>query len=472
MTEARAVLAPGLDAVRAGLVSVLGLLAVASVSLGALGIGLALHVVVCCVMIATVRGMLFRFYAVAHGALYLMSRTLNELDFVAAGDHFGAFSERHVALFDLLSVTALLIVYLSYLIATGLGPSKNWHSFWTKVGKRTSDMFVVVSAALSAMVMAIIAGYYVVSGAAESTVNRADIYASHSLVFASLSYALWALLPAVVVTAVARQTLGVMRSVALVIGLAAPAVAYYVVSGTRSHLIAVFVTLGIAFVASSPKTASWGTRALAAVVMGGAVLVTLALRFVRGLSEAGIEFEPESALEWAKEWGWLALTSGDLGYANVVIRFVAAREEFSGYPIAGTLVRFILAAAPKEWVDIKPDDVQRLYGTYLFPDLPGMTVPPGVLGDALANYGDLWFVAFIIYGVALGLGDRSTSPTMTLALPSLMIPMYHLVRGAVPNALIIMLWLVCVSWVYARVLGLTDGPHGCTTRAPDEGSIR
>jgi hypothetical protein len=193
-----------------------------------------------------------------------------------------------------------------------------------------------------------------------------------------------------------------------------------------------------------------GRRAVLVLVVFGALgLVGLSyLRLARGLlEERGLAGLTEVDVGLALRYN---LESGDLGFAPVVfdvIEEVPARRD----PLRGqSYLRLLFTPIPRTVWPEKPLNTQRIVASWLRPDVPGMTIPPGVQGDLYINFGLLGVLGFLAFGGLIGILDRQPGLTKLLCLGAGFVPIFHLARGGFTNPILLLVAVAVAGHVVAR----------------------
>ena len=156
------------------------------------------------------------------------------------------------------------------------------------------------------------------------------------------------------------------------------------------------------------------------------------IRFARGVY---LEGDGNLEISW-KEMLITSVKSGDFGYANMVINIID-HAYYTDLNLNGqSYYRLLMAFIPETIYDKKISTTDSLIGQMLT-GLDVMTIPPGVFGDAYLNFGLLGFFVFIIYGIFLGVIDRSKNILIAYIFFSLSFTLiYHFVRGSFVNVII------------------------------------
>jgi hypothetical protein len=242
-----------------------------------------------------------------------------------------------------------------------------------------------------------------------------------------------------------------------------------------SHLLAVgFGALFYAAIVWPPTRPTVAVRhgpggVLKLAVFGAAVaVIAVSTRFARGYWETGAV--AELSLETIGTVGELTFLGGDLGYHLIVMRVMQMVD--SGWlSISGdSYLRLVLLLLPGSLTDIKPPDPQNIIGAAIYPEVLNITVPPGILGDAYVNLGLFAPVVFAVIGIALMLADRFKSLSYFVFCGIAFTTVFHFVRGAVANSLIIFVALVAAAIVFDR-FARWRGPSSNGTMVSQSGGL-
>lgn len=172
------------------------------------------------------------------------------------------------------------------------------------------------------------------------------------------------------------------------------------------------------------------------------------IRFARG-----VYFEGSGKLEISfKDMLITSVKSGDIGYANMVIR-VIDYAYYNNLVLNGqSYYRLLLALVPSSIYDNKILTTDALIGQKLT-GLDVMTIPPGIFGDAYLNFGLFSFIVFIIYGLFLGLVDNSKNFLMSSIFFALSFTfIYHFVRGSFVNVIISLIIIYLGIYLVNKIL--------------------
>ena len=186
------------------------------------------------------------------------------------------------------------------------------------------------------------------------------------------------------------------------------------------------------------------------------LIISLSLLAVLGIFirfARGVYLEGSGTLDISfKDMIITSVKSGDIGYANMVIR-VIDYAYYNDLVLNGqSYYRLLLALVPSSIYNNKTLTTDALIGQKLT-GLDVMTIPPGVFGDAYLNFGLFSFIVFIFYGLILGIIDSSRKlliSHMFFALSFTFI--YHFVRGSFVNVIISLIFVYAGIYVVNKIL--------------------
>ncbi|MBA2175366.1 oligosaccharide repeat unit polymerase [Halobacillus locisalis] len=175
----------------------------------------------------------------------------------------------------------------------------------------------------------------------------------------------------------------------------------------------------------------------------GLFLVAITSRFLRGFLQpnqniTNFDFDLKAFLE-------ASIQSGDIGYSTTVldvINYVPATQDLLG---GQSYYRLLFIAVPRSIWENKPLNTQQVVANWLAPEIPGMSIPPGIIGDAYINFGVSGILILLIIGVFFSSLDRKLSIKNFMVWAVSATWIFHLVRGGFTNPLIIFLMLFVVS---------------------------
>ncbi len=172
------------------------------------------------------------------------------------------------------------------------------------------------------------------------------------------------------------------------------------------------------------------------------------IRFARGVYLEG-NGEIEISL---KDMLITSVQSGDIGYANMVIKIIEYSYTNDLNLNGQSYFRLLLTIVPSSIYSSNILTTDSLIGQMLT-GLDVMTIPPGVFGDAYLNFGLFSFIVFIVYGLFLGFLDSSRKALVSYMFFALSFTfIYHFVRGSFVNVIISLIILYLGIILANRIL--------------------
>lgn len=132
-----------------------------------------------------------------------------------------------------------------------------------------------------------------------------------------------------------------------------------------------------------------------------------------------------------------SLLYGDFGYSPFVMRLMNLFPDTYDYLYGSSYWRLLFIFIPRFIYPEKPFDTQNFIGSIFFPLTPGMTVPPGVNGDAYINFGFWGILVFIIHGLLFAFIDKREKTLRLMLFASSFSIVFHYTRGAFTNPILI-----------------------------------
>lgn len=186
------------------------------------------------------------------------------------------------------------------------------------------------------------------------------------------------------------------------------------------------------------------------------LIISLSLLAVLGIFirfARGVYLEGSGTLDISfKEMIITSVKSGDIGYANMVIR-VIDYAYYNDLVLNGqSYYRLLLALVPSSIYNNKVLTTDALIGQKLT-GLDVMTIPPGIFGDAYLNFGLFSFIVFIFYGLILGTIDSSRKLLISYMFFALSFTfIYHFVRGSFVNVIISLIFIYAGIYIVNKIL--------------------
>ncbi|MEC5423399.1 O-antigen polymerase [Virgibacillus sp. C22-A2] len=171
-------------------------------------------------------------------------------------------------------------------------------------------------------------------------------------------------------------------------------------------------------------------------------LLAITSRFFRGFLQPGqniesFDFDLKLFLE-------SSIMSGDIGYSTRVLDVINYVPLYNDFLNGQSYYRLLFSVIPRSiWRD-KPENTQQIVASWLEPDIEGMSVPPGIIGDAYINFGLVGLVILILFGFFFAILDKKLSIKHFMLWAVSATWIFHLVRGGFTNPLIIFAMLFIV----------------------------
>ncbi|ENP8330262.1 oligosaccharide repeat unit polymerase [Vibrio alginolyticus] len=144
---------------------------------------------------------------------------------------------------------------------------------------------------------------------------------------------------------------------------------------------------------------------------------------------------------------------GDLGYSPVVMRLFDTFPDTINFLHGDSYMKLIYSFLPKFISGDRIVDTQALIGAHFYPYLSGMTLPPGVQGDAYINFGYYGLLIFSIYGIVFPLSRLLNLNIRIILFFSMFTTIFHFVRGAFANPVLIFIVIVISCFFFSYYLG-------------------
>lgn len=405
------------------------------------------------------------FVFVSYAALFLIGVPLQLWSGIELSDQFGSFSESTVLYYHVLANGFLLLLVIVVFFSV-----RN-RSSWRPLNEGVYT-FSISSAKQSIWVglamMAVAVGCFVIDYGGVSSIasmSRVDLGLNRSvlsiigLYLAYMTVPLYFLLGVVLrVRSSSLKQTGIWFSILCAVF----SLFLFFVFRIRTFLVTHAFAFGFGlllaprFVIPGAKVTVSKVRIPFIVFVSFGLLACLAVvlvRFQRGnLFEAGeIGNIDMDFLTLAFE---LSIVGGDIGYHTVVMRVIELVDKEVLNVTGDSYLRLILALFPSGVFDFKPVDPQVVLGAIMAPELSGHTVPPGLIGDAYINVGHAWPVVAILFMLIFDRLDKKRDIRWLLFFAGSFSTIFHLVRGAFANAIIILVVLYFGAHVFSRMARL------------------
>src|SRR5699024_6645939 len=187
----------------------------------------------------------------------------------------------------------------------------------------------------------------------------------------------------------------------------------------------------------------------------GVFLLAITSRFFRGFLQPGqsvnnFDFNLKAFLE-------ASIESGDVGYSTRVLEVINYVPLYHDFLNGQSYYRLLFVFIPRSiWVD-KPENTQQVVAKWLEPDIAGMSIPPGIIGDAYTNFGVLGIVILILFGASFALLDQKLSIKSFMLWAVSATWIFHLVRGGFTNPIMIFAMLfIVISFINYKFFNKTE----------------
>ncbi len=182
------------------------------------------------------------------------------------------------------------------------------------------------------------------------------------------------------------------------------------------------------------------------------IIFIVLLRFQRGALETG-QF---NRINMDAIFTMIELTvkGGDLGYHFNVMRVIEFSWSGELSVAWDSYIRTLTAVIPSAILDGKPTDTQIVLGRLFNPAIQGLTVPPGINGDAYLNLGAFWGIFPIIVGLAVEQIERRRNASMIIFFGISFSTVFHFSRGSLANTMIIFCVLYVGSYLFVKITGI------------------
>lgn len=182
------------------------------------------------------------------------------------------------------------------------------------------------------------------------------------------------------------------------------------------------------------------------------VLLLIFMRFFRGYFELYGFWDAVSKVELSAAIQETIIL-GDLGYSPVVMRVFELYSNESDLLLGDSYLKFFKAFLPDIIGGEKIVDTQLVIGEKFYPGVSGMSLPPGVQGDAFINFG-IWGIGmFFLYGILFSISTKISLSNKIVIFFCSFTTIFHFVRGAFSNPIIIFLVLVISTVFFTKYIG-------------------
>lgn len=171
-------------------------------------------------------------------------------------------------------------------------------------------------------------------------------------------------------------------------------------------------------------------------------------RFYRGSLEPGND-KSNFNLSF-KDAIMLSIEDGDLGYGGTVMDLIDLVPSVHDYLHGQSYYRILFTPIPRIIWPEKLPNTQVIVASWLNPDMIGLTIPPGIIGDTYINFGYLGIVIMMIFGMFFGILDSKYNSLTLFLWSSSSMWIFHLVRGGFTNPLIIFSLILLLSTLFSK----------------------
>ncbi|MCF6806983.1 hypothetical protein L3V79_01080 [Thiotrichales bacterium 19S9-12] len=192
------------------------------------------------------------------------------------------------------------------------------------------------------------------------------------------------------------------------------------------------------------------------------VLVAAILRFVRGQMQTGaVTIDVWSGLQ--KSFGIGGDHFGSFSYGSMVYKLINYVPTYHDWLYGQSYYRLMYVFIPRSLWNMKPQNTETIVGGWLYPNIQGMVVPPGVIGDAYINFGNLGVLMMLVIGVAFAFLTRVSNPLLSFLFPFVAaVQIFHFVRGSFTTSIVEMVVVflsLSVMYWYVRATEITSAQN-------------
>lgn len=410
-----------------------------------------------------VAGRVVAWFCLSYIALFFISPIYVLLSGQQYEDGFGYISYSTVVLFSIFSINCFFLFLLTYFVfSPKLGRLDRFSKLETIVVGVSPGKVIVSFLFLAFIIVALVFldyGTASFTGLAKETMRN-----SKGLATLLSLYLIYATIPFYFILAVvARKNKSIIiYAVLLIFALYVffifkirTFVLAYVISFSIGYLVGAKEGGGVVSYKSKKNKISFWKFALFAPPV---IFVAVFIRFFRGYFD---QLGFSAALNAVDVNVFLekSLMFGDFGYSPVVMRLMDLFPNTYDYLYGSSYWRILLTFVPRFIYPDKPYDTQNLIGSIFFPLTPGMTIPPGVNGDAYINFGLLGIIVFIFHGLIFSWIDRRQRTIRLMVFASSFSIVFHYTRGAFTNPIIIFFVVLAACVLYKKIFKISlSGP--------------
>ena len=391
-------------------------------------------------------------FLVIYGSLFFVAPLYFSVVGEAMSDDYGVFESETVATYSVLAIAGLHLFFIGRELTHRYSTTQNRSTVFLRAD-RVQLVLVVLTMVQYAALGAIVLDQGGLSPLLRAT--RVELQLERSFLSQLASLALYAAVPFYVLLPAyirhRRRSILVWLLLALVVDVTV-FFAFRIRSLVVAHIIALAAgTLwrGQIQVADSDAAARLSSVRVRlwklVLVLLFTASLAIASRFLRGY----VGTDAEATID-LREYARLSVTRGDMGHSWLVMRIIELVPTKHDYLHGQSYWRLILVPIPRSMYPEKPQNTERIVGQLLYPDVVGLTLPPGIVGDLYLNFGIVGIFGMLLVGAGIGRLDSIQGlPGMLLAGASFT-PLFHFVRGGFTNSVLIFVVLACSCVLAAR----------------------
>lgn len=354
--------------------------------------------------------------------------------------HYYHYSFETIQMMTVLAIVGILLYCIGNCLLAGKKPTLK-KIFIEKKAIRQATILVALITFISIILCFIDVGTLNIVNLSRRQLNESSIlrlFATYGLYTTSIMFFL------VFFTVKARRRSNVLKWILIFIFLE---ILIFMLFRTRSLLVVHSAAVLVGYYYSSlygyNKFKSRLSPKLITFTLGiGVFLVAIVSRFFRGFLQPGqsvsnFDFDLKNFLE-------LSIQSGDIGYTTKVLDVINYVPLHHDFLLGQSYYRILFIGIPRSiWPD-KPPNTQQIVADWLEPGVPGMSVPPGIIGDAYINFGVFGVLLLFFFGMFFALLDKKLSVKNFMLWAVSATWIFHLVRGGFTNPLLIFVMLFTV----------------------------